>query len=170
MQWSLDWKILRWYVVLFSIWPFNMFQILIAVFFQRFILHAMHRSVFIIYILYIKTKIFKAVRKKIFKIFVLPLSKTIQKDRHNHTKNTPRFIGVFSVCSDGTYVSEGKCIKCQGVCKNHAPCNKSAGTCDNGCSDHWTGKFCEGNVKVLSMWKFHPRNKSFIWIYMKQEF
>lgn len=41
-----------------------------SLFFQRFILHAMHRSVFIIYILYIKTKIFKAVRKKMFKIFV----------------------------------------------------------------------------------------------------
>lgn len=51
---------------------------------------------------------------------------------------------VLKVCSDGTYVFDGKCVKCQGVCKNHAPCNKSTGTCDNGCSDHWTGKFCEG--------------------------
>lgn len=47
-------------------------------------------------------------------------------------------------CKNGTYVSNGKCIKCQGLCKDRAPCNKSTGKCDNGCDDHWTGKFCEG--------------------------
>lgn len=47
-------------------------------------------------------------------------------------------------CKNGTYISNGKCVKCQGVCKDNAPCNKSTGKCDNGCDDHWTGKFCEG--------------------------
>lgn len=47
-------------------------------------------------------------------------------------------------CNNGTYVLNGKCVKCQGVCKDYAPCNKSTGKCDNGCSDHWTGIFCEG--------------------------
>lgn len=50
----------------------------------------------------------------------------------------------FKECKDGTYVLQGKCVKCQGVCMNNAPCNKSTGKCDNGCIDHWTGKFCEG--------------------------
>lgn len=47
-------------------------------------------------------------------------------------------------CSNGTYVLNGKCVRCQGVCQDHAPCNKSTGKCDNVCGDHWTGKFCEG--------------------------
>lgn len=68
---------------------------------------------------------------------------TKKKSRPNNTKNIPGST-AFTVCSDGTYVSEGKCVKCQGVCNNHAPCNKSTGTCDNGCSNHWSGTFCEG--------------------------
>lgn len=53
-------------------------------------------------------------------------------------------IFFFKECINGTYVSHGKCVKCQGVCKDHAPCNISTGRCDDGCSDHWTGIFCEG--------------------------
>lgn len=37
---------------------------------------------------------------------------------------------------------------CQGVCTDNAPCNKSTGKCDNGCGDHWTGKYCEGTLFI----------------------
>lgn len=47
-------------------------------------------------------------------------------------------------CGDGTYVFDDKCVKCHGLCKDSAPCNKSTGNCDNGCNDHWTGNFCDG--------------------------
>lgn len=65
------------------------------------------------------------------------------------------------VCNDGTYVFDGKCVKCQGVCKDNAPCNKSTGRCDNGCSNHWTGIFCEGTHKLfnITMWNCKLSNK-----------
>nr|XP_022306522.1 usherin-like isoform X2 [Crassostrea virginica] len=47
------------------------------------------------------------------------------------------------VCQDGLYISNKVCKPCQGHCKDGAPCNKSTGRCDNGCSNHWTGTFCE---------------------------
>lgn len=55
----------------------------------------------------------------------------------------------FKECSNGTYVSHGKCVKCQGVCTNDTPCNISTGRCDDGCSDHWAGFFCEGILIIL---------------------
>lgn len=65
----------------------------------------------------------------------------------------------FKECSNGTYVSHGKCVKCQGVCKDNAPCNISTGGCDDGCSDHWTGIFCEGTWIILSLKKTVMVNK-----------
>lgn len=51
---------------------------------------------------------------------------------------------LFTVCNDGTYVSNLDCVKCLGVCKLGAPCNKTTGICDNGCTMQRTGTFCEG--------------------------
>lgn len=51
---------------------------------------------------------------------------------------------LVTVCGDGAYVSNGQCTNCPGICKGGAPCNKSTGMCDNGCSMHMTGQFCEG--------------------------
>lgn len=34
------------------------------------------------------------------------------------------------------------------MCKDSAPCNKSTGKCDDGCSLHWTGTYCEGIWKI----------------------
>lgn len=34
---------------------------------------------------------------------------------------------------------------------NNAPCNKTTGRCDNGCSDNWTGIFCEGKYNELNL-------------------
>lgn len=59
------------------------------------------------------------------------------------------FILCFSFikeCKNGTYISNGKCVKCQGECKDGEPCNKLTGKIDNGCDNHWTGKFCEGTL------------------------
>lgn len=61
----------------------------------------------------------------------------------------------FTVCTSGTYVSNGRCVKCQGVCKDGAPCNKTTGKCDNGCSMHRTGTFCEGTF----IWKLLLKNE-----------
>nr|XP_022304836.1 laminin subunit alpha-1-like [Crassostrea virginica] len=47
------------------------------------------------------------------------------------------------VCQDGQYLSNKVCRPCPGHCKDGAPCNKSTGRCDNGCSNYWTGIFCE---------------------------
>uniref|UniRef100_A0A8W8P3S2 Uncharacterized protein n=1 Tax=Magallana gigas TaxID=29159 RepID=A0A8W8P3S2_MAGGI len=45
-----------------------------------------------------------------------------------------------TVCSNGTYVLNGECIKCQGASKDNAPCNKSTGESDNERSYLWNGK------------------------------
>ncbi|XP_065939059.1 laminin subunit beta-1 [Magallana gigas] len=47
------------------------------------------------------------------------------------------------VCSNGTYISSGMCVRCPGRCQGGAPCNKLTGRCDQGCEDKWTGQFCE---------------------------
>lgn len=51
---------------------------------------------------------------------------------------------IVLVCSDGTHISSGICVRCLGRCKGGAPCNKSTGRCDHECEDNWTGQFCEG--------------------------
>ena len=47
------------------------------------------------------------------------------------------------VCQDGQYISNKLCKSCQGHCKDGAPCNMLTGRCDDGCSNNWTGAFCE---------------------------
>ncbi|XP_078327493.1 uncharacterized protein LOC111112924 [Crassostrea virginica] len=47
------------------------------------------------------------------------------------------------VCQDGQYISNKLCKSCQGHCKDGAPCSKLTGRCDDGCSNYWTGTFCE---------------------------
>lgn len=64
----------------------------------------------------------------------------------------------FTVCSEGTYVSNGRCVICAGVCKDGLHCNKSTGICDDGCSLHRTGTFCDGtwilepSLEIKYMW------------------
>lgn len=52
-------------------------------------------------------------------------------------------------CGDGIYVFDDKCVKCYGLCKNSAFCNKLIGNCDNGCNDYWIGNFCNGMLFYL---------------------
>ena len=49
----------------------------------------------------------------------------------------------FSVCPDRHFISNRKCVPCQGHCKGGAPCNKLTGRCDNGCQNYWTGDLCQ---------------------------
>lgn len=49
----------------------------------------------------------------------------------------------FSVCPDTQYISNRKCVPCQGHCKGGEPCNKLTGRCDNGCQNYWTGDLCQ---------------------------
>ena len=48
-----------------------------------------------------------------------------------------------SACKDGQYISNRTCVSCKGHCKDGSPCNKLTGRCDNGCSNQWTGEYCE---------------------------
>lgn len=50
---------------------------------------------------------------------------------------------TISACLDGQYLSNRTCVPCQGHCKDGSPCDKITGRCDNGCSNHWTGEYCE---------------------------
>lgn len=52
------------------------------------------------------------------------------------------------VCSNGTYVLNEECIKCQDAFKDNAPCNKSTGKFDNERSYHWNGKDFKGTFIV----------------------
>ncbi|XP_078327496.1 uncharacterized protein LOC111115605 [Crassostrea virginica] len=47
------------------------------------------------------------------------------------------------VCPDRHFISNRKCVPCQGHCKGGAPCNKLTGRCDNGCQNYWTGDLCQ---------------------------
>ncbi|XP_078327491.1 uncharacterized protein LOC111112706 isoform X1 [Crassostrea virginica] len=47
------------------------------------------------------------------------------------------------VCPDGQYISTRQCVPCQGHCVDRAPCDKLTGRCINGCSNYWTGEYCE---------------------------
>nr|XP_022304830.1 receptor-type tyrosine-protein phosphatase alpha-like isoform X2 [Crassostrea virginica] len=47
------------------------------------------------------------------------------------------------VCQNGQYISNRQCTLCKGHCKDRAPCNKLTGRCDNGCSNYWTGDYCD---------------------------
>ncbi|XP_078327334.1 uncharacterized protein LOC111111930 isoform X4 [Crassostrea virginica] len=47
------------------------------------------------------------------------------------------------VCPDGQYISTRQCVPCQGHCVDGAPCDKLTGRCINGCSNYWTGEYCE---------------------------
>lgn len=59
---------------------------------------------------------------------------------------------TFTVCNRGSYISNGSCVKCPGICKDDAPCNTSTGMCDDGCSMHRTGKYCESTcISKLSI-------------------
>lgn len=56
------------------------------------------------------------------------------------------YLGIYfgsDMCSDGTYISSGMCVRCPGRCKNDSPCNKLTGRCVQGCDKNWTGQFCE---------------------------
>ena len=44
-------------------------------------------------------------------------------------------------CEDGFYGLECN-TKCVGQCKD-GPCNHTTGSCDEGCSDCWTGDHCD---------------------------
>lgn len=48
-----------------------------------------------------------------------------------------------TVCLNGNFTSNKSCVACPGHCNNEAPCNKLTGMCDNGCSNHWSGTFCD---------------------------
>ena len=48
-----------------------------------------------------------------------------------------------SACLDGQYISNRTCVPCQGHCKDGSPCDKITGRRDDGCSNHWTGEYCE---------------------------
>nr|XP_022306518.1 multiple epidermal growth factor-like domains protein 10 isoform X2 [Crassostrea virginica] len=47
------------------------------------------------------------------------------------------------VCPDGQYISNKQCVPCPGHCVDGAPCDKLTGRCNNGCSNYWTGEYCE---------------------------
>lgn len=54
-----------------------------------------------------------------------------------------------TVCPDGNFISSKACVDCLGHCKNGAHCNKLTGKCDNGCSNHWNGTFCNDHPFLL---------------------
>ena len=67
-------------------------------------------------------------------------------------KRCKNCINTISVCNDMQYVSNRQCVPCKGHCKDGSPCNKLTGRCDNGCSNHWTGEYCESVYILHKPW------------------
>ena len=50
---------------------------------------------------------------------------------------------IIAVCPDRQYISNRQCVPCPGHCVNGTSCNKLTGRCIDGCSNYWTGEYCE---------------------------
>ena len=78
----------------------------------------------------------------------------VQCDYEEYKRKQPKYhFFSFSVCENGTYVKNNSCVYCQTHCRNGDICNKLTGRCDNGCANHWSGNFCQGEKDVCTIQK-----------------
>ena len=64
-------------------------------------------------------------------------------------KECNKCLKIIAVCPDGQYISNRQCVPCPGHCVDGTPCDKLTGRCNDGCSNYWTGEYCE------STWILH---------------